>query len=232
MLQRHEQQDNSQNNTEMSSSSKTWGLTPVESFYAGMIAGAVSVTLTYPLDLVRSQLSVLRHKTDGKNIGFVEIMAENYHSRGFVGLFRGVTPTLFGILPYSGIAFLLNEQGKRKIQTMTGRDVTTTERMQCGAFSGLVAQFLAYPFEVVRRRMQTIGVIATSGEDAAVQFAENSSTGITNNNTKNNQKPSNSSAVIRTVLPGKPPPLSKIIQQLYEEQGIRGFFKGASMVSA
>lgn len=39
----------------------------------------------------------------------------HFYSQGIRGLFRGLTPTILGILPYSGIAFALNEQGKRKV---------------------------------------------------------------------------------------------------------------------
>jgi Mitochondrial carrier protein len=96
------------------------GLTPGESLQAGMIAGAVSVLCTYPLDLARSQLAVLKHKRHvdtTKNIGLIGILRENYQQRGLIrGLFRGVLPTLAGILPYSGIAFALNEQGKREVR--------------------------------------------------------------------------------------------------------------------
>jgi Mitochondrial carrier protein len=38
--------------------------------------------------------------------------------QGIRGLFRGLMPTVIGILPYSGIAFALNEQGKRKVRGM------------------------------------------------------------------------------------------------------------------
>ena len=31
------------------------------------------------------------------------------------GLFQGITPTVLGILPYAGIAFTINEQGKRRV---------------------------------------------------------------------------------------------------------------------
>lgn len=93
---------------------RKWGLTPLESLVSGMIAGTVSVICTYPLDLTRVQLAVL-DKTKNHQ-GFAGILAENYRSRGFVGLFRGMGPTLLGILPYSGIAFALNEQGKREVR--------------------------------------------------------------------------------------------------------------------
>lgn len=98
-----------------------WGLTPLESLVAGMAAGATSVVATYPLDLTRAQLAVSRTKkgadaTGRHNMGFVGTLLENYRNRGAVGLFRGVTPTLMGILPYSGLAFAFNEQGKRKVK--------------------------------------------------------------------------------------------------------------------
>lgn len=95
-----------------------WGLTPVESLISGMVAGTVSVVVTYPLDLTRAQLAVLRrHNHDGlPTKGFLSVLTDNYKQRGLTGLFRGITPTLMGILPYSGIAFTLNEQGKKRVR--------------------------------------------------------------------------------------------------------------------
>ncbi len=95
-----------------------WGLSPLESLFAGMAAGAVSVIATYPLDLTRAQLAVLKMKKGGSsaNIGFLRALLNNYRDRGTAGLFRGITPTLMGILPYSGLAFSFNEQAKRKVR--------------------------------------------------------------------------------------------------------------------
>jgi Mitochondrial carrier protein len=108
--------------------SRKFGLTAMESLEAGMVAGTVSVVCTYPLDLTRAQLAVLRrHKhphghgqpqlATAKTKGFVRVILDNYHRAGVPGLFRGMPVTLFGILPYSGIAFALNEQGKREVRT-------------------------------------------------------------------------------------------------------------------
>ena len=95
-----------------------WGLSPLESLFAGMAAGVVSVIATYPLDLTRAQLAVLKMKKGGSstNIGFWRALLNNYKDRGTAGLFRGITPTLMGILPYSGLAFSFNEQAKRKVR--------------------------------------------------------------------------------------------------------------------
>lgn len=183
-----------------------WGLTPVESLIAGMVAGTVSVVVTYPLDLTRAQLAVLRrHNHDGvPTKRFLTVLYDNYRLRGLTGLFRGITPTVLGILPYSGIAFSMNEQGKKRIQNMTGRDLTTIERMQCGAISGLFAQTLTYPLEVCRRRMQTLGLLGTDTAFSNLGVQEK-------------------------IIAADPPTLRKTIQTLYAEQGIGGFYKGVSM---
>lgn len=58
-----------------------WGLTPQESLVSGMVAGAVSVVCTYPLDLARTQLAVLRqHKDRALNRTFSQVIMHNYQN--------------------------------------------------------------------------------------------------------------------------------------------------------
>lgn len=97
-----------------------------------------------------------------------------------------------------------------QIQHYFKRDVTTIERMQCGAFAGLIAQTLTYPIEVCRRRMQTIGLVGTDTSLGSLAGASNT-TATTNN------PPLKALNLIQTVT------------SLYKEQGIRGFFKGVTM---
>eukprot|EP00547_Thalassionema_nitzschioides_P007845 CAMPEP_0194209920 /NCGR_PEP_ID=MMETSP0156-20130528/7881_1 /TAXON_ID=33649 /ORGANISM="Thalassionema nitzschioides, Strain L26-B" /LENGTH=325 /DNA_ID=CAMNT_0038937179 /DNA_START=152 /DNA_END=1126 /DNA_ORIENTATION=- len=188
-------------------SKREWGLSPTESLISGSIAGICSVLATYPLDMARAQLAVLRNKKDQRNSGLSTILVKNYKERGFKGLYRGITPTILGILPYAGIAFTLNEQSKRYIQNMTGRETTTIEKMQCGAISGLFAQSLTYPLEVTRRRMQTMGVVGC--EDAALEAL-----GL--GKSKHNKVSAQVSMI-------------SILKSVYSEQGIAGLFKGVSL---
>ncbi|KAI2490808.1 hypothetical protein MHU86_23773 [Fragilaria crotonensis] len=186
---------------------REWGLSPMESLLSGSVAGICSAACTYPLDMTRAQLAVLKSKKHARNVGFVGILVKNYKERGFVGLYRGITPTLLGILPYAGIAFTLNEQAKRRIQNLTGHDPTTMQKIQCGAISGLFAQTLTYPLEVIRRRMQTMGV--ASGKDAAVGSLGLGHAAVAPPNDNMNMV-----STVRGVL---------------SEQGMRGLFKGVTL---
>jgi len=204
-----------------------------------------------------------------------------------------------GILPYSGIAFTINEQAKRQITHIMQREPTTFERIQCGALSGLFAQSIAYPLEVTRRRMQTIGIVPTSGsESAAINFtgvapqlkpsvdelpegrfavegrngevrfdngnysgngnnitqqrylqsarldlagegaghgiANASGTTTTSSSSSSSSSSSTTTKSTTTTLSSsshyhKPPSMMTTMRHLFEEQGIRGFFKGVSM---
>jgi hypothetical protein len=58
-----------------------WGLSPTESLFSGMLAGAVSVCATYPLDLTRAQLAVLRRKPDATNVKFFDVIVTNHTNR-------------------------------------------------------------------------------------------------------------------------------------------------------
>ena len=92
-----------------------------------------------------------------------------------------------------------------QIQHVMQRDVTTVERMQCGALAGLVAQTITYPIEVCRRRMQTLGLVC-------------SNTAIGNLGSQKGLKTF-----------ARLPSLVDVVRDLYAEQGVRGFFKGVSV---
>lgn len=102
---------------------------------------------------------------------------------------------------------------------MTGRDVKTSERVLCGAFAGLVAQTITYPIEVTRRRMQAVGL---SGDSTAV--------GVLDNDGNSSKKTKTAAAPTRIKsIPAASATMMSTMRDLYQEQGIRGFFKGVSM---
>lgn len=74
MLHQHQQQ-------RLMGDDRAWGLSAMESLAAGCFAGSVSVVSTYPLDLTRSQLAVLKKKRHHHNKGFRQILYQNYEHR-------------------------------------------------------------------------------------------------------------------------------------------------------
>ncbi|CAF3373524.1 unnamed protein product [Rotaria sp. Silwood1] len=67
---------------------------------------------------------------------------------------------MVGVLPYSGCVFFTYESLKHiRLDYNSHRPINKTERMLYGAISGLIGQTASYPFDVVRRRLQTAAVI-------------------------------------------------------------------------
>eukprot|EP01138_Halocafeteria_seosinensis_P015148 gb/GECG01015461.1/.p1 GENE.gb/GECG01015461.1/~~gb/GECG01015461.1/.p1 ORF type:complete len:363 (+),score=31.24 gb/GECG01015461.1/:1-1089(+) len=125
-----------------------------EKFLCGASAGAVSVMITYPLDLMRAKLAVQR----GENRyykGMIDAFRKVIKQDGILGLYRGLTPTILGILPYAGLSFFTYHQLQQVLSDRTGKKASMIQKMGCGAVAGLVGQSFTYPLDIARRRMQT-----------------------------------------------------------------------------
>ena len=100
-----------------------------------------------------------------KNLVFVFLSI--YKEEGFLSLYRGLTPTLLGVIPYAGTSFFTYETLKGWMLTRRAAGGSgersevrlpppgPVERMGCGAVAGLLGQAASYPLDIVRRRMQT-----------------------------------------------------------------------------
>ena len=107
------------------------------------------------------------------------VFAVTMKQEGIWGLYRGIGPTLAGILPYAGLKFYVYQSLKqyywRQQQDAALRPGTHTKlpvpvMLTFGACSGLVAQTLTYPLDVVRRRMQVQGLkLSPAQQQAALQ---------------------------------------------------------------
>jgi len=107
-----------------------------ENLLAGAFAGAVSVACTYPLDLMRARMAV-----DHRTGSLWSNLMRGYGEGGVRSLFRGLPPTLIGILPYSGISFACFDFIKTRRQRATGRKSTPAENAATGAVSGFTVRF-------------------------------------------------------------------------------------------
>lgn len=131
-------------------------------FIAGAAAGMTAVFCTYPLDVVRARLA-FQYGAVGEigYAGIADALKSIFKSEGgFRGLYSGLGPTLYGIVPYAGLNFLAYEEQKslyfRRNPERT--DIPTATRLVMGAVAGALGQTCTYPLDVVRRRMQIVGL--------------------------------------------------------------------------
>ena len=71
--------------------------------------------------------------------------------------YTGLNAALFGILPYSGISWMVFDTTRQFIEDYVndGGRASPLQRMVCGALAAVISQTSTYPFDIVRRRMQS-----------------------------------------------------------------------------
>lgn len=123
---------------------------------AGSLAGGTAVLCTYPLDLARTRLAYqVKDLSSNARVykGIGDVFRKAYMECGLKGLYRGVGPTLYGMLPYAGLKFYIYEKLKSSLPTNELQN-SIFSKLVCGAVAGLVGQTIIYPLDVVRRQMQ------------------------------------------------------------------------------
>ncbi|XVF89068.1 hypothetical protein PTKIN_Ptkin19aG0101200 [Pterospermum kingtungense] len=141
------------------------GSGPVIDLLAGSASGGTAVLCTYPLDLARTKLAyqVVDTRTNFRSgirsmypqpaySGIRDVLTTVYKEGGIRGLYRGVGPTLTGILPYAGLKFYIYETVKAHVPEEHQKSIVMN--LSCGALAGLLGQTFTYPLDVVRRQMQ------------------------------------------------------------------------------
>ncbi|CAM8961657.1 unnamed protein product [Rhodiola kirilowii] len=150
------------------------GTGPVVDLLAGSASGGTAVLCTYPLDLARTKLAYQVGDTRGSlskgmrtinsqpaYSGIKDVLRSVYTEGGVRGLYRGVGPTLIGILPYAGLKFYIYEELKTHVPEEHQKSIVM--RLSCGALAGLFGQTFTYPLDVVRRQMQVENLQPANG---------------------------------------------------------------------
>jgi len=132
-------------------------------FVAGSLAGLTAVSATFPLDTIRARLA-FQVVGETRYHGIIHTGGSILRTEGALGLYRGLTPTLLGIIPYAGLSFYFFELLKAKLlqhfqwarSKGSGDEVTLVlgAKLLCGGFAGALSQTVSYPLDVARRKMQ------------------------------------------------------------------------------
>ncbi|XP_077250193.1 calcium-dependent mitochondrial ATP-magnesium/phosphate carrier protein 3-like isoform X1 [Tasmannia lanceolata] len=122
---------------------------------AGGIAGAVAQTAIYPMDLVKTRLQTYACE-GGKVPKLGSLSKDILVQEGPRAFYRGLIPSLLGIIPYAGIDLAAYETLKNMSKTyiLHDREPGALVQLGCGTVSGALGASCVYPLQVIRTRMQ------------------------------------------------------------------------------
>ncbi|GMH29762.1 hypothetical protein Nepgr_031605 [Nepenthes gracilis] len=138
-------------------------LNPLLRLGAGACAGIVAMSATYPMDMVRGRLTVQTENSPRQYRGIFHALSTVFREEGPRALYKGWLPSVIGVIPYVGLNFAVYESLKdwlvqsNPLGLAQDSELSVTTRLACGAMAGTVGQTVAYPLDVIRRRMQMVG---------------------------------------------------------------------------
>ncbi|KAJ6817092.1 mitochondrial thiamine pyrophosphate carrier 1 isoform X2 [Iris pallida] len=141
---------------------------------AGAISGAISRTVTSPLDVIKIRFQVQLEPTSSwavaqrelcrpsKYTGILQATKDIFREEGLPGFWRGNVPALLMYMPYSAIQFTV----QHKLKTYAANSSKQEDHMKLspylsyvsGALSGCAATIGSYPFDLLRT------ILASQGE--------------------------------------------------------------------
>lgn len=142
----------------------TRDLSIYERFVAGSVAGGVSQTIIYPLEVLKTRLAL---RKTGQYYGIVDAAKKIYRREGLKSFYRGYVPNLLGIIPYAGIDLAVYETLKNYYvhRNMNSENPGVLLLLGCGTASSTCGQIASYPLALVRTRLQAQAIL-TSPEHA------------------------------------------------------------------
>ncbi|KAJ6943611.1 mitochondrial adenine nucleotide transporter ADNT1-like [Populus alba x Populus x berolinensis] len=138
-------------------------LTPLLRLGAGACAGIIAMSATYPMDMVRGRLTVQTDKSPRQYRGIAHALSTILKEEGPRALYKGWLPSVIGVIPYVGLNFAVYESLKdwllktKPFGLVEDNELGVATRLACGAAAGTFGQTVAYPLDVIRRRMQMVG---------------------------------------------------------------------------
>ena len=122
-------------------------------FIAGALAGAVSRTLTAPLERLKILYQVNYRCSKIKPPRILKGLKEVYISEGVTGLFRGNLINVSKATPETAIRLYVFEKVKFYLKAVHGEKLSTDKLFFAGAIAGITASFSIFPLDVIKTRL-------------------------------------------------------------------------------
>ncbi|KAL9246370.1 hypothetical protein vseg_019914 [Gypsophila vaccaria] len=125
------------------------------------LSSIVAESCTFPIDIVKTNLQVNTAATSSFNAAYR--IVDNH---GFLGLYRGLTPALIRHLLYTPLRIVGYEQFRGLVlvsDVSPGGGASLVSKALVGGFSGVLAQVVASPADLVKVRLQADGCLVSRG---------------------------------------------------------------------
>merc|ERR1719482_1762298 len=122
---------------------------------SGGLAGAGSLTIVYPLDYARTRLASDVGSGNPQFTGLGDCLMKTIKGGGFFSMYNGFGVSVVGIVAYRGPYFGVFDTLKALNPYKNDKGAVGLFSKFCIAqFTAIIAGFISYPFDTVRRRLQ------------------------------------------------------------------------------
>ncbi|KAJ0975367.1 hypothetical protein J5N97_017332 [Dioscorea zingiberensis] len=122
------------------------------------LAAAVAETATFPIDIIKTRLQ-LRHGHSSGGAA-LRVAADIWNKGGLLGFYNGLSPAVLRHLFYTPVRIVSYEYLRT---SSSDADTPLLRKALAGGVSGVAAQVLASPADLVKVRMQADGHLLTQG---------------------------------------------------------------------
>lgn len=141
-------------------------------FMAGSLAGATAQTALYPMELLKTRLTL---RKTGQFSGMFDCAKAILHKEGVKAFYKGYLPNLLGIIPYAGIDLAVYESLKNAWLSHYAKDTPNPGILVllcCGTISSTCGQISSYPLALLRTRMQAQATLDPSDQPSMSELVK------------------------------------------------------------
>lgn len=113
-------------------------------FISGAISGSTAMIVIYPLENIRSRLSLQTNKQ------YYNGIYDSFKKVKCLTLYKGLNMSLIGFTPYNALNFTFYHYYKNRLN-IKNKEI---DKLICGGLSGISSVSFTYPTDLIRRRLQ------------------------------------------------------------------------------
>lgn len=150
----------------------------------GALSGSFTSLLLTPIELIKCKMQVPANAPGRRPPGIISLIASVFRHQGLLGFWRGQLGTLiretggsaawFG--SYEGMSALFRKYSKHAPAPSTAAgwvkeaQLPLYQQMMAGAVAGVSYNFMFYPADTIKSRMQTEDVVRSAGKGERLSF--------------------------------------------------------------